>query len=91
MGILFFTTYHFALKLFLGAIVGCDTSPVSSLVATIGVDSRVRVYDYISQTQLCEAKFTTSGSSLLWAPEIIDPKGATVIAGFCDGVVRLLK
>lgn len=31
----------------------------------------VRVYDYLAKKQLCEAKFTTGGSSLIWAPEIV--------------------
>ncbi len=30
------------------------------------------------------------GSSLLWAPKVVDPKGATILVGFEDGVVRSL-
>ncbi|XP_060071995.1 cilia- and flagella-associated protein 44-like [Ylistrum balloti] len=78
-------TYH------AGAILGCDTSPVSHVVATTGEDRTVRVFDYLQQKQLCEMKFSSGGSSLLWAPQVVDPKGATVLAGFMDGVVRVFN
>ncbi|XP_074652110.1 cilia- and flagella-associated protein 44-like isoform X2 [Tubulanus polymorphus] len=74
-----------------GAIRGCDTSPVSHLVATAGADCTVRVYDYTTHTQLCESKYTSGGTTLLWPPETVDPKGSSVIAGFEDGVVRVLR
>ncbi|XP_006812846.1 cilia- and flagella-associated protein 44-like, partial [Saccoglossus kowalevskii] len=51
----------------------------------------VRVYDYISKTQLCQMKFSAGGSVLAWLPQIMDPKGATIVAGFDDGVVRVLN
>ncbi|XP_069115004.1 cilia- and flagella-associated protein 44-like isoform X2 [Argopecten irradians] len=78
-------TYH------AGAILGCDTSPVSHIVATTGQDHTVRVFDYLQQKQLCEMKFPSGGSSLLWAPQVVDPKGATILAGFSDGVVRVFN
>ncbi|KAJ8316119.1 hypothetical protein KUTeg_006133 [Tegillarca granosa] len=78
-------TYH------AGPILGCDVSPISHLVATTGTDHTVRVYDYIQQKQLHEAKFPAGGSCLKWAPQIVDPKGATFLAGFMDGVLRIFK
>ncbi|XP_033757971.1 cilia- and flagella-associated protein 44-like isoform X3 [Pecten maximus] len=78
-------TYH------AGAILGCDTSPVSHIVATTGQDHTVRVFDYLQQKQLCEMKFASGGSALLWAPQVVDPKGATILAGFMDGVVRVFN
>ncbi|XP_070551975.1 cilia- and flagella-associated protein 44-like isoform X2 [Ptychodera flava] len=74
-----------------GEITGLAPSPNSHLVATTAVDHSVRVYDYMSKTPLCQMKFNSGGSVLTWVPQIIDPKGSTVIAGFEDGVVRVLN
>ncbi|KAK7499820.1 hypothetical protein BaRGS_00008911 [Batillaria attramentaria] len=77
-------TYH------AGPIMGCVTSPVTHLAASIGVDNSVRVFDYGQQKQLAEVHFNVGGTSILWAPQIVDSKGSTVVAGFEDGVVRIL-
>ncbi|KAL4229263.1 hypothetical protein ACF0H5_012303 [Mactra antiquata] len=77
-------TYH------AGTITGCDMSPVSQVLATTGADNTVRVFDYVQQKQICDSKFSAGGTSLIWIPEIIDPKGGSVIVGFEDGVVRSL-
>ncbi|XP_052060229.1 cilia- and flagella-associated protein 44-like isoform X9 [Mytilus californianus] len=77
-------TYH------AGAILGCDISPESHLVASTGVDQTVRLFDYVQRKQICEKKYASKGSALLWAPKLVDTKCATVIAGFQDGVVRVL-
>ena len=29
----------------------------------------VRVYDYLSKTPMCQAKYNSGGSSLLWVPK----------------------
>ncbi|XP_068733143.1 cilia- and flagella-associated protein 44-like isoform X1 [Montipora capricornis] len=73
-----------------GPITGLDTSPVAHFVATTGVDRTVRVYDYVSKTPMCRAKYNAGGSSLLWVPKKIDSRGTKLLAGFDDGVVRLL-
>ncbi|XP_053372820.1 cilia- and flagella-associated protein 44-like [Mercenaria mercenaria] len=78
-------TYH------AGRINACDISPVSQLVASTGADHTVRVFDYVQQKQICDTKFASGGTALLWIPKIIDPKGGSVIVGFEDGVVRSLS
>ena len=35
------------------------------------VSERVHVYDYLTKMQLCEAKFTMPGTSLLWCPQSV--------------------
>ncbi|XP_046572732.1 cilia- and flagella-associated protein 44-like isoform X2 [Haliotis rubra] len=77
-------TYH------AGPITDCSTSPITHLTATIGVDNTVRVFDYVQMKQVCEGRYTASGSCLLWTPQIVDTKGSTLVAGFEDGVVRVL-
>ncbi|XP_031554688.1 cilia- and flagella-associated protein 44-like isoform X2 [Actinia tenebrosa] len=73
-----------------GIITGMDTSPVAHFVATTGVDHTVRVYDYLSKKQICHKKYNSGGSNLLWVPKMVDAKGTSILAGFADGVVRLL-
>ncbi|KAK7105366.1 cilia- and flagella-associated protein 44-like [Littorina saxatilis] len=73
-----------------GPIMGCVTSPVTHLAASIGVDHSVRVFDYGQQKQLHETHFNVGGCSICWAPQIVDSKGSSVVAGFQDGVVRVL-
>ncbi|XP_052805423.1 cilia- and flagella-associated protein 44-like isoform X2 [Mya arenaria] len=73
-----------------GMISGCDVSPVSQLAATTGHDSTVRVFDYVQQKQICDTRFASGGTSIIWMPDIVDPKGGTVVVGFEDGVVRVL-
>ena len=31
----------------------------------------MRVFDYIQQKQICDARFPAGGTSILWAPEIV--------------------
>ncbi|XP_048588414.1 cilia- and flagella-associated protein 44-like isoform X2 [Nematostella vectensis] len=73
-----------------GHITGLDTSPVAHLVATTGEDYTVRVYDYLSKKQMCQSRYSTGGTSLLWVPKSVDSNGTKILAGFNDGVVRLL-
>ncbi|CAG2237888.1 CFAP44 [Mytilus edulis] len=61
-------TYH------AGAILGCDISPESHLVASTGVDQTVRLFDYVQRKQICEKKYASKGSALLWAPKLVDTK-----------------
>ncbi|KAH9503833.1 Cilia- and flagella-associated protein 44 [Bulinus truncatus] len=78
-------TYH------AGPISSCVTSPVTHLAVSTGLDSTVRVYDYIQMKQLAEAKFTSGGTAISWVPISVDPKGGSVVVGFGDGVVRVLN
>ncbi|VDL93794.1 unnamed protein product [Schistocephalus solidus] len=79
-----------------GAIVDCDVSPSSYLATTVGADGRVplssiRVYDLPKRSVLVEKRFCAPGSAVIWVPKKIDPKSKTIIAGFGDGVVRILQ
>ncbi|KAK6165219.1 hypothetical protein SNE40_023570 [Patella caerulea] len=74
-----------------GAITSCVTSPVTHLVATTGVDHTVRVYDYMQEKLVTDSKFTGGGTTIMWAPKIVDTKGSTMYVGFEDGVLRILN
>ncbi|CAK8686101.1 unnamed protein product [Clavelina lepadiformis] len=76
-----------------GAITGVSCSPTSHLVSMTG-DAYVRVYDYLTKQLLCHYHSPTphtTGTSLLWPNKVIDPKGTTIVAGFSDGILRLLN
>lgn len=62
-----------------GAIVGCATSPLSYLVATLGIDGSVRVTDFIAQRALVESRFNGAGTKIVWAPQTVDPKVRVVL------------
>ncbi|KAL5020106.1 hypothetical protein ScPMuIL_002998 [Solemya velum] len=86
-------TSHAPEKLFTyhaGPILGLDSSPVTEIVATTGLDRTLRIFDFAQKTQLSETRFTTGGCCLVWVPRTVDPKGSTIIAGFEDGVVRVI-
>jgi len=38
----------------------------------------VRVYDYLSKTPMCQAKYNSGGSSLLWVPREVSLMIASV-------------
>ncbi|KAK3588814.1 hypothetical protein CHS0354_028462 [Potamilus streckersoni] len=76
-------TYH------AGSIAACEASPFTDLVATTGADHTVRVFDCLQKKQLCEVRYPSGGTSLLWASPVVDPKGGTLLVGFEDGVVRV--
>jgi len=38
------------------------------------VADTVRVYDYVSKTPMCQAKYNSGGSSLLWVPKDVSVK-----------------
>lgn len=39
------------------------------MVKYIFFTDTVRVYDYLSKTPMCQAKYNSGGSSLLWVPK----------------------
>eukprot|EP00163_Fabomonas_tropica_P003294 TRINITY_DN1277_c0_g1_i2.p1 TRINITY_DN1277_c0_g1~~TRINITY_DN1277_c0_g1_i2.p1 ORF type:complete len:1610 (+),score=529.40 TRINITY_DN1277_c0_g1_i2:771-5600(+) len=74
-----------------GGITAVDTSPVAHFVATTGVDGTVRVYDYFGKEALLCEKFPNPGTALTWVPKTVDPNATSIIAGFENGVVRVLN
>ncbi|ESO88399.1 hypothetical protein LOTGIDRAFT_126121, partial [Lottia gigantea] len=79
------TSYH------AGPISTCITSPVTHLVATTGTDATVRVYDYMTEKQVVDTKYTSSGTAMFWAPKIVSNMCSTIYVGFEDGVIRILN
>ncbi|XP_005088913.1 cilia- and flagella-associated protein 44 [Aplysia californica] len=74
-----------------GAIVGCRLSALTCLMATLGEDGQIRVYNYITQELVASRTFNAPGTCLLWPSFEFDSSCATLIAGFADGVLRILS
>ncbi|VDK32890.1 unnamed protein product [Taenia asiatica] len=74
-----------------GAIVDCAVSPKSHLAATLGFDGSIRIFDVPKKATLGFKRFNACGRCLIWAPTHVDPKGKTIVAGFEDGVVRIMQ
>ncbi|KAG8430441.1 hypothetical protein GDO86_020595 [Hymenochirus boettgeri] len=74
-----------------GNIRALDASPSTYLMATTSLDCSVRIYDYIGNYPLVEMNFKQGGTSLAWAPRMVNPKGGLFTVGFEDGVVRILE
>ncbi|KAM5180821.1 cilia- and flagella-associated protein 44 [Mantella aurantiaca] len=74
-----------------GKINALDASPTTYLMATTSSDRSVRIYDFAGKLLLAEANFKQGGTSLIWAPRMVNPKGGLLAAGFEDGVVRILE
>ncbi|KAL8608968.1 hypothetical protein ACOMHN_062851 [Nucella lapillus] len=71
-----------------GPVIACAASLNTHLVATAGQDGAVRIFDCLQKKELMSMKFSAPASSLLWVPLSVDREGASVIAGFADGIVR---
>ncbi|KFB51082.1 AGAP006735-PA-like protein [Anopheles sinensis] len=71
-----------------GAIAAVQASPVSSHVATLGVDGMLCVYDYAKRELLLSHRFQCAGRTMLWLPPTLDPTGAILVLGFSDGFLR---
>ncbi|XP_075448975.1 cilia- and flagella-associated protein 44 isoform X2 [Ascaphus truei] len=74
-----------------GKIKALDASSSTYLMATTSLDRSVRIYDFAGKCPLAEMKFKQGGTSLAWAPRMVNPKGGIFAVGFDDGVVRLLE
>ncbi|XP_042644979.1 LOW QUALITY PROTEIN: cilia- and flagella-associated protein 44 [Tyto alba] len=74
-----------------GRIEAMSVSPITYLMATTALDRSVRIYDFVSNSQLSEMKFKQGGTALTWAPHVVNPKGGLIAVGFEDGVVRIIE
>ncbi|KAM6381907.1 LOW QUALITY PROTEIN: cilia- and flagella-associated protein 44 [Alca torda] len=74
-----------------GRIEAVSVSPITYLMATTALDRSVRIYDFISNSELSQIKFKQGGTALTWAPRVVNPKGGLIAVGFEDGVVRIIE
>eukprot|EP00698_Gefionella_okellyi_P015023 TRINITY_DN4206_c0_g1_i1.p2 TRINITY_DN4206_c0_g1~~TRINITY_DN4206_c0_g1_i1.p2 ORF type:complete len:1598 (+),score=505.86 TRINITY_DN4206_c0_g1_i1:63-4856(+) len=74
-----------------GSVSAVSCNPGSQIAATTGLDGSVRIVDYVNKKLLTSAHFRAGGTTLLWLPLDLDKTGRTLLAGFNDGVVRVLQ
>ncbi|XP_029301209.1 cilia- and flagella-associated protein 44 [Cottoperca gobio] len=74
-----------------GAIQGLDVSRKSHLMATTALDRSVKVFDFLAKRELTSSCFSQGGTTLSWAPPLVNQSGSLLVTGFEDGVVRLLE
>uniref|UniRef100_A0A3B4Z8J5 Uncharacterized protein n=1 Tax=Stegastes partitus TaxID=144197 RepID=A0A3B4Z8J5_9TELE len=74
-----------------GSIQGLDVSKKSHLMATTSLDRSVRVFDFVAKREVTSSRFNQGGTALRWAPPLVNQTGGLLVAGFEDGVVRLLE
>ncbi|KAI6658873.1 Cilia- and flagella-associated protein 44-like [Oopsacas minuta] len=73
-----------------GSITGLAVSLNSLHAVTCGLDGRVRLYDIEAKKFLGRTTFNMAATCVAWLPLWFDAFGLSVIAGFCDGIIRLL-
>jgi WD40 repeat protein len=68
-----------------------DTSPSEHIVITCGSDGSVRCWDYLLGLLLFSEQYAVPARALKWVPLSVDPTARTVVVGFQDGIIRVLK
>ena len=74
-----------------GPILGADTSPVTHSAVSLGKDGSVRLYDYRNKKMVFKSHYPSGGSFIRYLPKSINGYGDTIIAGFEDGVLRIVS
>ncbi|XP_006903052.1 PREDICTED: WD repeat-containing protein 52 [Elephantulus edwardii] len=74
-----------------GPIQALALSPLTYLMATTSLDCTIRIYDFASKIPLTQIKFKQGGTALIWTPQLVNYTGSQIVAGFEDGVVRILE
>ncbi|XP_074157296.1 LOW QUALITY PROTEIN: cilia- and flagella-associated protein 44 [Sminthopsis crassicaudata] len=74
-----------------GPIAAMVVSPFTYLMATTSQDCTIRIFDFAAKLYLTHMEFKEGGTALLWAPRVVNYQGGLIIAGFEDGVIRLLE
>lgn len=73
-----------------GEIIAMDTSSVTHLMCTLGIDGRLYIYNYLEKRMILHHQFLASGRDLIWLNAAIDETASTLILGFSDGVIRIV-
>ena len=73
-----------------GSINGMDVSAVSDHAVTAGSDGTVRLWAYAEKREVYRHKFCAGCTFVQMAPAYVDGSQRTIVAGFDDGVVRIL-
>lgn len=61
-----------------GGVADIAPCPYGPYLATLGVDGRLFLYDYINKTMLFHYQFPAKGVCMLWVPLAVQPPHTTI-------------
>jgi WD40 repeat protein len=74
-----------------GPLAGVVCSNAAHVAATLGADGSLRLNDFVKHQTLATMRFNAAGTALCGLPRELDLTGGLFVAGFADGVVRVLQ
>jgi len=74
-----------------GAISEMAVSPKHNICVTMGQDGVAKLWDFINMKEIYSSKFIGSGTAIDWLPDSPANHGRVLVAGFNNGVVRVLQ
>ncbi|ORX54869.1 WD40 repeat-like protein [Piromyces finnis] len=72
-------------------VVDIVTNPINHTMTSLGNDGSIKLYDYLKRKIISSASYSGSGTVLRMVPKTLDPKCNTYIAGYNDGVIKIIK
>mmetsp|Transcript_13054 Transcript_13054/g.24383 ORF Transcript_13054/g.24383 Transcript_13054/m.24383 type:complete len:1620 (+) Transcript_13054:1554-6413(+) len=73
-----------------GKIMDSIIAPVGNALITIGQDGATRLWDFINKKEIYQQEWVGKGHCLAWAPESSRNGSRVIVAGFDNGIIRLL-
>jgi len=73
-----------------GPLTGASLCPTARLAVTTGADGDVRLWDYERAVLLATRRHAAPATASAWAPVGFAPAGRVFVAGFADGVLRIM-
>jgi WD40 repeat protein len=73
-----------------GKIMDAVLAPGGNVLVTIGEDGTTRLWDFIHKREIYQQSWVGKGHSLAWAPENSHNLSRVIVAGFDNGIVRVL-
>eukprot|EP01063_Lacrimia_lanifica_P008975 TRINITY_DN1602_c0_g1_i1.p1 TRINITY_DN1602_c0_g1~~TRINITY_DN1602_c0_g1_i1.p1 ORF type:complete len:1770 (+),score=916.72 TRINITY_DN1602_c0_g1_i1:89-5398(+) len=74
-----------------GAVTCVEASPTEYCCVTGGKDGSVRLWAFLQKKELYSRHFSAGVSVLQWLPADVDPTASLIVAGFDNGIVRVLR
>ncbi|CAG9840027.1 unnamed protein product [Diabrotica balteata] len=72
-----------------GKVVDIATYCNGRYLASLGRDGRLYIYNYLMKKLVFGYEFPAKGSQMIWPEAELLPTGDVILAGFCDGQVRV--
>ncbi|XP_063994244.1 LOW QUALITY PROTEIN: cilia- and flagella-associated protein 44 [Diachasmimorpha longicaudata] len=73
-----------------GPIMDMTACTWNCLIATIGSDCHLHVYNYAERKLVASYRFSDGGTTAVWLPCSLDKRGSTIVCGFQSGLIRVV-